>query len=191
MLMHALLVLLFCFVVFYGCSFFVVCESSPTQPFKPLPTAPNSNNQPQPQHTHTLQIIIMALFLNVSRAAVRATAFRSVGCRRAFSDVPSHMRAVVVNETGPAEVLTYVDDHPVPEVQDGQVLVRNEFAGINFIDTYHRGGLYPRELPFIGGQEGGGRIVATTPAAEAGGFAVGDAVAYSVFGAYAEYTVRI
>ena len=28
--------------------------------------------------------------------------------------------------------------------------MKNEFAGINFIDTYHRGGLYPRDLPFIG-----------------------------------------
>ena len=99
------------------------------------------------------------------------------------------MRAVVVNETGPAEVLTYVEDHAVPQVGDGQVLVQNEFAGINFIDTYHRGGLYPRELPFIGGQEGGGKIVATTPAAEAQGFAVGDSVVYSVFGSYAEYSV--
>jgi hypothetical protein len=69
-----------------------------------------------------------------------------------------------------------------------QVLVKNEFAGINFIDTYHRGGLYPRDLPFIGGQEGGGTVVATTAGAEAAGIAVGDRVAYSVLGTYCEYT---
>lgn len=69
-----------------------------------------------------------------------------------------------------------------------QVLVKNEYAGINFIDTYHRGGLYPRDLPFICGQEGGGTVVATTAAAEAAGIAVGDRVAYSVLGTYCEYT---
>ncbi len=41
--------------------------------------------------------------------------------------------------------------------------MKNEFAGINFIDTYHRSGLYKRDLPFIGGQEGGGKIAAVTP----------------------------
>ncbi len=68
------------------------------------------------------------------------------------------------------------------------MLVKNEYAGINFIDTYHRGGLYPRDLPFIGGQEGGGTVVETTAAAEAAGIAVGDRVAYSVLGTYCEYT---
>ena len=38
------------------------------------------------------------------------------------------------------------------------VIVKNEYAGINFIDTYHRSGLYARELPFVGGQEGGGDV---------------------------------
>lgn len=111
--------------------------------------------------------------------------------RRAFSSIPSTMRAVVVNETGPADVLTYTTDYAVPDVSAGQVLVQNEYAGVNFIDTYHRGGLYPRELPFIAGQEGGGKIVATTPEAEAEGFSVGDSVVYTVFGAYAEYSVRL
>ena len=101
------------------------------------------------------------------------------------------MRAVVINETGPAEVLTFTPDHPVPEVGAGQVLVQNQFAGINFIDTYHRGGLYPRELPFIGGQEGGGTIVETTAEAEERGFAKGDKVAYTTFGSYADFTVQI
>ena len=51
----------------------------------------------------------------------------------------------------------------VPSTDDGQVLVNYEYAGINFIDTYHRSGLYKRDLPFIGGQEGGGTIAAVTP----------------------------
>jgi len=98
------------------------------------------------------------------------------------------MKAAMIRETGPAETMQVETGIPVPEIADGQVLVKNEFAGINFIDTYHRGGLYPRDLPFIGGQEGGGFIVSTTPKAEAMGLAVGDRVAYSVFQTYAEYT---
>jgi len=70
----------------------------------------------------------------------------------------------------------------------GQVLVKNEFAGINFIDTYHRKGLYERELPFVGGQEGGGTVAAVSDEAAAQGVKVGDRVAYSVFGSYAEFT---
>lgn len=70
----------------------------------------------------------------------------------------------------------------------GQVIVKNEYAGINFIDTYHRKGLYARDLPFVGGQEGGGTVAAVSDEAAAQGIKVGDRVAYSVFGSYAEYT---
>lgn len=93
------------------------------------------------------------------------------------------MRAAVVKETGPASALV-VENVPIPTPKEGQVLVKNEFAGINFIDTYHRSGLYKRDLPFIGGQEGGGTVV--TPGKDV---QVGDRVAYSVFGSYAEFTV--
>mmetsp|Transcript_25689 Transcript_25689/g.64824 ORF Transcript_25689/g.64824 Transcript_25689/m.64824 type:complete len:362 (-) Transcript_25689:171-1256(-) len=108
---------------------------------------------------------------------------------RAMSSVPSTMRAAVIRETGPIDVMKVETDYPVPELKPGMALVRNQFSGINFIDTYHRSGLYARELPFIGGQEGGGVVAATTPEAEAQGLKVGDRVAYSsVFQTYAEYT---
>ena len=73
----------------------------------------------------------------------------------------------MVRETGPSSVMKVEHDYPVPKLQPGGVLVKNKYSGINFIDTYHRSGLYKRELPFIGGQEGGGVVVATTPEAEA------------------------
>ena len=73
----------------------------------------------------------------------------------------------------------------------GQVIVKNEFAGINFIDTYHRKGLYPRDLPFVGGQEGGGTVAAVSDEAAAQGISVGDRVAYSVLGTYSEYTAYV
>jgi NADPH2:quinone reductase len=90
---------------------------------------------------------------------------------------------------GPSSVMKVEHDYPVPKLAPGGVLVANKYSGINFIDTYHRSGLYKRELPFIGGQEGGGFVAAVTPEAEAQGVKVGDRVAYSsVFQTYAEYT---
>ena len=95
----------------------------------------------------------------------------------------------MVRETGPSSVMKVEHDYPVPKLAAGGVRVANKYSGINFIDTYHRSGLYKRELPFIGGQEGGGFVAAVTPEAEAQGVKVGDRVAYSsVFQTYAEYT---
>jgi NADPH2:quinone reductase len=79
-------------------------------------------------------------------------------------------------------------DFPTPTLGAGQVIVKNAYAGINFIDTYHRKGLYARDLPFVGGQEGGGTVAAVSDEAAAQGIKIGDRVAYSVFGSYAEYT---
>jgi NADPH2:quinone reductase len=107
---------------------------------------------------------------------------------RFMSSLPSTMRAAVVRETGDANALKLEGDFPTPEMKAGQVIVKNEYAGINFIDTYHRKGLYARDLPFVGGQEGGGTVAAVSDEAAAEGIKVGDRVAYSVFGSYAEYT---
>ena len=94
----------------------------------------------------------------------------------------------MVREVGDADSLKVENDFPTPSMGAGQVIVKNEYAGINFIDTYHRKGLYARDLPFVGGQEGGGTIAAVYDEAAAQGIKVGDRVAYSVFGSYAEYT---
>lgn len=100
----------------------------------------------------------------------------------------NRLQAVVVYEHGDASKLTYVEDHPVPAVKDGHILVKNSFAGLNFIDTYFRKGLYKQPLPFVAGQEGGGTVVAVPSDADAG-FVVGDEVAYMAMGSYCEYTV--
>lgn len=94
----------------------------------------------------------------------------------------------MVRETGDAHALKVETDFPTPKMGPGQVIVKNQFSGINFIDTYHRKGLYARDLPFVGGQEGGGTVAAVSDEAAAQGIQVGDRVAYSVFGSYAEYT---
>ncbi len=69
------------------------------------------------------------------------------------------MKAVRFSVTGGPEVLEYVDvETPTPG--PGQVLVDVEYAGVNFIDTYHRSGLYPMPLPSGNGLEGVGTISA-------------------------------
>lgn len=66
---------------------------------------------------------------------------------------PSTMKAVYVNEQGGVDNLIY-NDVPVPKVDENSVLVKNRFVGVNFIDTYQRGGVYPVSLPFTLGREG-------------------------------------
>jgi len=46
------------------------------------------------------------------------------------------MKGVVINKTGGVEVLEYKTDLPLPELKDGQVLIKNDFIGVNYIDTY-------------------------------------------------------
>lgn len=71
----------------------------------------------------------------------------------------------------------------------GEVVVRNTAIGVNFIDTYHRSGLYPVPLPATLGMEGAGVIEAVGPKVKE--FKVGDRVAYAQpIGAYAEVLVR-
>jgi NADPH2:quinone reductase len=96
------------------------------------------------------------------------------------------MLAIQFSRTGGPEVLEAVD-RTRPEPGPGQVLVRNEAIGVNFIDTYHRGGLYPLELPSGLGSEAAGVVEAVGP--DAGDFAPGDPVGYAAgpLGAYAEY----
>jgi NADPH2:quinone reductase len=75
---------------------------------------------------------------------------------------------------------------PMPKPGAGQVLVKIEAVGVNFIDTYLREGRYPAELPFIPGQEAAGTVVELGDGVS--GFAVGDRVAWNgTRGTYAEF----
>lgn len=100
--------------------------------------------------------------------------------------IPTTMKAVLVEQTGGPEVLQYKIAHPVPTPQEGQLLVRNNICGMNYIDTYFRTGLYASPKPEILGREGAGTVVALGP--NASGFQVGDRVAWLATGGYAEYT---
>lgn len=71
----------------------------------------------------------------------------------------------------------------------GQVRVRNTAIGLNFIDTYHRSGLYPMQLPLTLGMEGAGVVEAVGPKVKE--FKAGDRVAYAnPVGAYADVLLR-
>jgi NADPH2:quinone reductase len=95
------------------------------------------------------------------------------------------MRAIQVAAVGGPEVLKLVDV-PVPEPAAGQVLVKVEACGVNFIDTYLREGRYPVPLPFVPGQEAAGTVTAL--GAGVTGFTVGDRVAFNgTRGTYAEF----
>ena len=48
--------------------------------------------------------------------------------------IPSTICAIVINKTGGTEVLEYKTDLPVPQLKPGEILVKNEYIGINFID---------------------------------------------------------
>jgi len=97
------------------------------------------------------------------------------------------MKAIRVSEYGGPEVLKYEETN-VPQPGSGEALINLKAAGINFIDIYHRSGLYKGALPFTPGMEGAGIIEAV--GADVSDFKPGDKVAYAQKqGSYAEYAV--
>jgi len=97
------------------------------------------------------------------------------------------MRAIRFHETGGPEKLRF-ETLPDPVPGDGQVALRVEAAGVNFIDTYHRRGLYPVPLPRIPGSEVAGTVTAVGAGVK--GFQPGDrVVTWRATGAYAEQTL--
>ena len=82
-----------------------------------------------------------------------------------------------------------IEDVPTPEPGPGQLLIKIEAAGVNFIDVYQRTGLYTTATPFVPGQEAAGTVAALGPGVT--GFRVGDRVAcyHGGLAAYAEYAV--
>lgn len=99
---------------------------------------------------------------------------------------PSEISAIRIAQPGAATEMV-LEKIPTPEPAEGQIQIRHEAIGVNYIDTYHRSGLYPLPLPSGIGLEGAG--IVTAVGAGASGWSVGDRVAYCTgpIGAYAEY----
>ena len=98
------------------------------------------------------------------------------------------MKAIRIEQTGGPSVLRVVEV-PIPSPKPGEVLVKHAAIGVNFIDTYHRTGLYPIRLPSGLGMEGAGTVEAVGEGVTR--FAPGDLIAYASgpIGAYAEFHV--
>jgi NADPH2:quinone reductase len=94
------------------------------------------------------------------------------------------VHAIRVHQAGGPEVLQW-EEVEVGEPGPGQVRLKQEAAGLNYIDVYHRTGLYPQEFPFVPGVEGAGVVAAVGP--EVASLKAGDRVAYGgPIGGYAE-----
>jgi len=97
------------------------------------------------------------------------------------------MKLIQVSQTGGAEQLKYVDA-PQPTPGPKQALVKIAAAGVNFIDVYHRTGLYKLDLPFTPGMEAAGTVEAIGP--DVTDLKPGDRVAYAMNrGSYSEFAV--
>lgn len=94
------------------------------------------------------------------------------------------VHAIRVHEAGGPEVLHW-EEVEVGDPGPGQVRLRQQAVGLNYIDVYHRTGLYPQQLPFTPGTEGAGTVEAVGE--NVTGLMPGDRVAYAgPTGGYAE-----
>lgn len=75
---------------------------------------------------------LTALSSQFSAARNTAVSHRTM----ASSSLPKTMKGVIINKTGGVDVLEYKTDLPLPQLKEGQVLVKNDFIGVNYIDTY-------------------------------------------------------
>ncbi len=101
------------------------------------------------------------------------------------------IKAVIMHETGGPEVLRW-DEYDPGQPKTGEILLRQEAIGLNFIDVYHRTGLYPLpSLSAIPGMEGAGVVEVVGEGVSE--FKPGDRVAYAGLppGAYADTGMRI
>ena len=97
------------------------------------------------------------------------------------------MKLIRVHAHGGAEVLQ-VEEAEIPHAGPGQALLRIEAVGVNFIEIYHRTGLYKLPVPFTPGTEAAGTVEAVGPGVTT--VRTGDRVAsINVLGAYAEYAL--
>src|SRR5579859_5146014 len=99
------------------------------------------------------------------------------------------MNAIQIQSTGGPEVLQLVE-LPIPVPGPGQVLIRVESIGMNFIEIYFRKGQYKATLPMVPGSEAAGTVEECGSGVNGFGFKPGDTVAaVGVLGSYAEYAL--
>ncbi|KAI0468599.1 hypothetical protein F4859DRAFT_193969 [Xylaria cf. heliscus] len=146
-----------------------------------------------PALTATRRLSAITSHISHSRPLLnlRPVVIRSVGINRHFSHtmapIPTTQKVVLINKTGGTDVLEYTDV-PVPTPGSGHILVKNDFIGVNFIDTYFRSGLYPpAKFPYTLGREAEGTVVAVGEG-NTYDVKVGDRVVYLWEDSYAQFT---
>lgn len=139
----------------------------------------------------TAHLLFCRIIPNVQSPAQSLSPLLSLHYPSAFramsTSIPETMKGVLCTAVGGPEVLEYKTDLPVPKPGKGQVLVKNSYMGINYIDTYFRGGVYPSPKPEILGRDGEGEIVAVGEG-DVYDLKKGDRVVWMGSGGYAEYT---
>lgn len=99
--------------------------------------------------------------------------------------VPTTQKVVLIDGIGGLDNIKYVD-FPVPKIGGNEILIKNRYVGINFIESYFRKGIYPCELPYVLGREATGSVVAKGDNVTK--FEIGDKVAYFSGSTFAQYT---
>ena len=128
-----------------------------------------------------------ATLANKRTAALFAKHLQAKPVKRKPPSFPVTVHAVRALRAGGPEVLSW-DEVTVAAPGAGQIYVRHTAVGLNYIDTYHRSGLYPINFPTVIGMEGAGVVEALGP--DVKGFKVGDRIAYAQpMGSYAEARV--
>lgn len=106
-----------------------------------------------------------------------------------MAPLPSTQTAVQISKNGGLDVLETDTAHKIPSPSPSQLLIRNAYAGVNFIDTYFRSGLYPApHLPMTLGREASGTVISVGK--DVKGFKEGDEVVYMCgqFGSYTQFS---
>lgn len=104
-----------------------------------------------------------------------------------LAKLPKTQKVVLQEETGESLDIIKYADFDTPQIESPKdIIIKNKFAGVNFIDSYFRKGIYPSEKPHIFGREAVGVVEAVGD--DVSNFSVGDKVAYLGFDTFAQYT---
>lgn len=100
--------------------------------------------------------------------------------------LPTTQKVIYFEENGDIDKLKFSPEWPMPLIGADDILVKNKYSGVNFIEVYFRKGIYPSEKPYIPGRESAGEVVAVGDNVK--GFSVGDKIAGLYPKNFAQYT---
>lgn len=99
--------------------------------------------------------------------------------------IPEQQKVILIDEIGGYDVIKY-EDYPVPSTSEEELLIKNKYTGVNYIESYFRKGIYPCEKPYVLGREASGTVLAKGKGVT--NFEIGDQVAYISNSTFAQYS---